>query len=131
VQGGAKGIVDALFQIAKEAGGAGVYVGSDIREGSTTSSGNVSDHSRNDSEMAARDIGVVGIDLISGPPHPKLDRACKAIVEKLGGKYEPGTRIVENFQLKGYRVQIIWHTPDYGGHMGHIHAGAKRITGMP
>jgi 3D (Asp-Asp-Asp) domain-containing protein len=129
--GGAKGIVDALFEIAKEAGGAGVYVGSDIREGSTTSSGNMSDHSSNDENMAARDIGVVGIDLIVGPPHPKLDRACEAIVEELGGNYKPGTRIVENFYIDNYRVQVIWHTPEYGGHMGHIHVGAKRTIGVP
>jgi len=124
--GGAKGIVDALAALAAREGGEGVYVGSDYREGSTTSSGNMSDHASNDANAAARDIGVRGIDLIVGPPSPKLDRACQAIVEKLGGRYAPGTRIVENFHVRGFRVQVIWHTPEYGGHMGHIHVGARR-----
>ena len=28
---------------------------------------------------------------------------------------------------RGFRVQIIWHTPEYGGHLGHIHVGVRRL----
>lgn len=124
-EGGARGLVDSLFEIGRDAGGSKVYVGSDIRPGSTTSSGNVSDHSENNARRAARDIGKKGVDLIVGPPSAELDDACQAIVEALGGKYQKGTRIVQNFHHKGFRVQIIWRTPEYGGHMGHIHCGAR------
>lgn len=125
--GGAKGIVDQLVKIAQAAGGTGVYVGSSFRPGSTTSSGNVSDHASNDAGRAARDIGVQGIDLITGPPSPKLDKACAAIVSALGGSYQEGTTIVQNFQFAGYQVQVIWRTPLYGGHMGHVHCGAHKL----
>lgn len=27
------------------------------------------------------------------------------------------------------RIQGIWRTPEYGGHMGHIHIGARRGEG--
>jgi hypothetical protein len=125
-QGGARALVDSLAQIAQAAGGGGVYVVSDSRPGSTTSSGNVSDHASNDAERAARDIAVKGVNAITGPPMPELDRAVVAIGKSLGRTYKPGVRIVDTFTYKGFRVQIIWRTPEYGGHMGHIHAGAHR-----
>jgi hypothetical protein len=128
--GGARGIVEQAFEIAKEAGGDTLYVGSDLRPNSITTSGNVSDHSRNDATQAARDIGVRGIDLITGPPSPKLDKAVVAIGKAFGRNYGSGTsgpfQNADNIQFEGYRIQIIWRTPKYGGHMGHIHVGAKR-----
>lgn len=124
--GGARQIVEAAASLASQIGGEGVYVGSDFRAGSTTSSGNVSDHSSNDATRAARDIGVRGINLITGPPSARLDRAVVAIGQAFGRSYSGGVRIVDTFQWRGYRVQIIWRTPEYGGHMGHIHIGARR-----
>ena len=125
-QGGARGIVDQAFGIARRVGGPNVYVGSAYRPSSYTTSGNRSDHSENNTGRAARDIGRTGYNLLSGPPTPELDKAVVAIGKALGRNYGDGKhRIVDSFYWRGYRVQIIWRTPEYGGHQGHIHIGAR------
>jgi hypothetical protein len=125
--GGAKGIVEDARKIGEHAGGSGVFVVSAYRPGSTTDSGTPSDHSHNDSDQAARDIAVQGIDALVGPPSPKLDKAVVAIGDAFGRDYGDGNKtIIDTFNWKGFRVQIIWRTPLYGGHMGHIHIGARR-----
>lgn len=127
-RGGAKGIVDQAFAIAHAAGGSTVYVGSSSRPGSTTTSGNVSDHSSNDASRAARDIGKRNVDLLVGPPSAELDKGVVAIGKAFGKSYGNGARtIIDTFTWKGFRVQIIWRTPLYGGHMGHIHIGVRRL----
>lgn len=125
--GGAKGIVDQIADLAKRVGGASIYVGSDYRPGSTTSSGNVSDHASNNATRAARDIGKRGTNLITGPPSPEMDRAVVAIGKALGRTYKLGAVVIDTFQWNGFRVQLLWRTPKYGGHMGHLHAGVSRI----
>jgi hypothetical protein len=121
---GAAGIVDRCAAIAKSFG---TYVSSAYRPGSITTSGNVSDHSQNNAHMAARDIAVKGIDAITGPPSPKLDDAVVRIGWAFGRNYTLGETIdADTFQWQGYRIQIIWRTPKYGGHMGHIHVGARK-----
>lgn len=125
--GGARGIVEDAVRVAQCAGGANVYVGSDYRPGDTVGSGGLSDHAGNNSIRAARDIGVRGIDLLKGPPSPQLDRGAAAIGKIFGRSYGNGARlIIDSFQWKGYRIQIIWRTPKYGGHLGHIHIGALK-----
>ena len=123
-QGGAKGLVDSAFAIAKAVGGEDVFVVSAYRPGDPK------DHGSNDADKAARDIAVRGIDALVGPPSPKLDRACVALGEAFGRpNYGNGTsgpfQGADTFQWKGYRVQIIWRTPAWGGHMGHIHIGCR------
>lgn len=125
--GGARGIVERIVAIAQQAGGSGVGVVSSYRPGSTVGSGAPSDHSGNDASRAARDIAADGIDAFKGPPSPKLDAAAAAIGRAFGRPYGNGTgTIIDTFSYQGYRVQVIWRTPLYGGHMGHIHAGAHR-----
>jgi hypothetical protein len=143
LSGGAKTIVDSAVEIAKAAGGTTVYAGSGLRSGDKLPSGNYSDHAQNNKYRAARDIGVQGINLITGPPSPKLDLAVVAIGKAFGKEYSvptPGVpviprpgypapivnRIVDTFTWNGYRIQIIWRTPEYGGHMGHIHIGVLK-----
>ena len=87
-----------------------------------------SDHSHNDASQAARDIAVPGVDALVGPPSSTLDRAVVAIGAQFGRSYEPGQTIIDTFEWKGYRIQVIWRTPLYGGHMGHIHIGARQTT---
>lgn len=124
--GGAKAIVEGAFQIAKNTNPKATVV-SDYRAGSTTSGGGTSDHSGNDSSRAARDIGEPGVNALTGPPTAGLDAAAAAIGQAFGRDYGSGKqRIVDTFTYKGYRVQIIWRTPEYGGHMGHIHIGARK-----
>lgn len=126
IEGGARGIVDQAAALAIAVGGDQVYVGSDYRQGDTVGSGAPSDHSGNDAYRAARDIGVRGFDLLVGPPQPQLDQAVVAIGEQLGRSYGNGTGvIIDTFTWHGFRVQIIWRTPLYGGHMGHIHIGVR------
>ncbi len=118
--GSARGLVDSAVQIAQAAGGGGVFVVSAHRPGDPL------DHGSNDANRAARDIAVRGVDAITGPPMPELDRAVIAIGKAMGRNYRANARIVDTFTLDGLRVQIIWRTPEYGGHMGHIHIGARR-----
>lgn len=131
-EGGAKGLVESIVRIAQNAGGSGVYVVSDFRPGDVVDSGAPSDHSGNNAARAARDIAVRGIDAIVGPPSPKLDEAIVAIGEAFGRSgYGRGTsgpfQSADTFTWRGYRVQLIWRTPKWGGHMGHIHAGARKL----
>lgn len=125
-EGGAAGIVDQAAALATKVGGSTIYVGSAFRPGSVTTSGALSDHAGNDDGRAARDIGKRGVDLLAGPPSHELDRAAVAIGVALGRNYALGETIIDTFPWKGYRIQIIWRTPQYGGHQGHIHIGARK-----
>jgi hypothetical protein len=126
--GGAKGIVEQAVEIAKQAYNQSIVV-SDYRPGSTTSSGNVSDHSANDAQRAARDISEPGINALTGPPTKGLDRAAAAIGKAFGRDYGDGSKtIIDTFQYEGFQVQIIWRTPKFGGHMGHIHVGCHILV---
>jgi hypothetical protein len=120
ISGGAKGIVERAVAIAEPSG---TWVASAHRPGDFGS-----DHSRNDAFMAARDIAVRGINALFGPPSPRLDEAVVKIGAQFGRTYRPGVMIVDTFPWKEFRIQIIWRTPLYGGHMGHIHIGARRET---
>ena len=130
--GGARGIVEQAAVLAAEVGGKGVFVGSSHRPGDVLASGKPSDHSQNRDRLAARDIGVRGRNLLTGPPSRRLDKAVVAIGQAFGrpgygngrsGPYQDA----DTFVWKGYRIQIIWRTPKWGGHMGHIHIGAKKL----
>lgn len=127
-QGGAKGIVDQAFAVARSAGGSSLYVGSALRPGAVTTSGSVSDHSENNANRAARDIGDRDSpNLLTGPPTDDLDRACVAVGAAFGRTYTLGQVVdADTFVWNSFRIQIIWRTPKYGGHMGHIHVGARR-----
>lgn len=121
---GARKLVESAFRIARAAGGEGVYVASAFRPGDPK------DHGSNDADKAARDIAVQGIDALVGPPSPKLDRGVVAIGKALGRNYGNGTSgpfvQADNIYVRGFRVQVIWRTPEWGGHMGHIHIGCRR-----
>lgn len=129
-EGGAKAIVDQAAEIAKQVTNDKSFVVSAYRPGSTTSGGGVSDHSENSDRRAARDIAIPGIDAIAGPPSPLLDEACVEIGKAFGRTYSKGQVVdADTFTWHGYRIQIIWRTPKYGGHMGHIHVGARWSKG--
>jgi hypothetical protein len=117
---GAKEIVETAVRIAERAHKE-LYVVSDFRPGDPK------DHGSNDWDKAARDIAFPGLDALVGPPHPYLDDAVVLIGHAFGRKYQKGVRIVDTFYWHGWRIQIIWHTPEYGGHRGHIHIGAHWI----
>ena len=131
ILGGAKGIVEraaaiAGAKVACTAPAAASYdtcIASDYRPTDYDS-----DHSGNDGSRAARDIAVPGVDALVGPPSATLDRAVVAIGARFGRSYEPGETIIDTFEWKGYQLQVIWRTPLYGGHMGHIHIGARQTT---
>ena len=130
--GGARGIVEQAAVLAAEVGGKGVFVGSSHRPGDVLASGQPSDHSQNGDRLAARDIGVRGRNLLTGPPSRRLDKAVVAIGHAFGrpgyGNGRSGPfQDADTFVWKGYRIQIIWRTPKWGGHMGHIHIGAKKL----
>lgn len=100
----------------------GTRVVSDHRRGDSK------DHGSNDSDKAARDIAFKNVNALTGPPHRNLDIACKHICDAFNRPYNLGSTIIDSFNWHGYRIQIIWRTPLYGGHMGHIHIGAKQVV---
>jgi hypothetical protein len=122
---GAKQIVEDAFRVASTFDN-NIYVASAYRPGDPL------DHGSNDKDKAARDIAYRGIDALVGPPHPALNKACVALGEAFGRSgYGNGTsgpfQQADSFSWHGFRVQIIWQTPQWGGHMGHIHIGAKQL----
>ena len=131
---GARKMVEKAVNIAIEAGGEGVYVASDHRPEDRVASGAPSDHSSNNQYQAARDIAVKGIDALVGPPSTKLDRAVVQIGKAFNRDYGNGKTFfekhggIDQFEFGDFRVQIIWRTPKWGGHLGHIHIGIKLIN---
>jgi hypothetical protein len=125
--GGSKGIVDSALFLAQAVGGSKIYLVSGYRPNSVTTSGNSSDHSSNSEWKAARDIGHQGTNALTGPPTHDLDMAAVAIGEAFGRKYKLGTTVIDTFHWRGYRVQVLWRTPQFGGHMGHIHIGSEKL----
>jgi hypothetical protein len=121
--GGARAIVEGLFDIAVQAGGPDIYILSGKREtGGLTTGGTVSDHGWDDATRAARDIALRG----HNSPTPQLDAACVAIGNALGRNFALGATIdADTREFHGFRTQVIWRTPKYGGHMNHIHVGAR------
>lgn len=120
---GALSIVQSAAAIAAPFG---TTVVSGSRPGSTTTTGNQSDHSERNANRAANDIGVEGVDALKGPPPKQLDQAIVAIGDAFGRPYKGGKGIVDTFHRHGFQIQVIWRVPSYGGHMGHIHVGAHR-----
>ena len=97
-----------------------LYVVSDYRPGDPM------DHGSNDWDKAARDIAHPNFDALVGPPHPDLDDAAVVIGEVLDRNYRLGETIIDTWHVDGWRLQVIWRTPKYGGHMGHIHCGCHK-----
>lgn len=117
---GARGIVEGAAIIART-------VSPTLHVVSAHRPGDPRDHGSNDGNKAARDIAKRGVDAIHGPPSAELDRAVVAIGRMFGRDYGDGSRrVVDAFDWNGYRIQILWRTPAYGGHMGHIHIGARK-----
>lgn len=121
---GAKQIVEDAFRLAAKFD-ENIFVVSAYRPGDPL------DHGSNDADKAARDIAYRGIDALVGPPHPSLNRACVALGEAFGRSgYGNGTsgpfQNADTFSWHGFRVQIIWQTTQWGGHLGHIHIGARK-----
>lgn len=127
--GGAGGVLDILNEVIAVAreGRPGVTVVSSFRPGEVLPSGQLSDHAFNTPLQAARDIGFVGVDALVGPPPLALDEAIVDVGAYFGRSYSGGTEIIDTFEWNGLRVQIIWRTPLYGGHMGHIHVGIRTL----
>jgi hypothetical protein len=116
---GARHMVETAVRIAQDAHDV-LYVVSDYRPGDPM------DHGSNDFDRAARDIAHPQFGALWGPPHPYLDDAVVLIGKAFGRNYQKGVRIVDTFHQHGWRIQIIWHTPEYGGHLGHIHLGINQ-----
>ena len=76
--------------------------------------------------MPATTPGKRGVDLLKGPPQPELDAAIAAIGKAFGRDYGNGrSTVIDTFDWRGYRIQVIHRTPKYGGHEGHGHVGVR------
>lgn len=89
--------------------------------------GDPMDHGSNDWDKAARDVAYPGRDALKGPPHRDLDDAAVIIGRAFGRKYEWAEPSVDTHHWNGWRVQVIWRVPAYGGHLGHVHLGIHRL----
>jgi len=91
-------------------------------------SGNVSDHSADDANRAARDLSN-SPDPLNGPPTPEMDRAVEEIGRAYGRQIDGSKPVQEFFDYNGLKMQIIYRTPPSktdAGHMGHIHVSGSK-----
>jgi len=85
--------------------------------------GDDGDHGGNGFDRAARDIAHPKYDALTGPPQPELDDVAVVLGFALRRLYARGSTVIDTWHELGWRLQVIWRTPKYGGHMGHIHFG--------
>jgi len=116
--GGSKEIADRLWNIAKEA--SPDLSASGKRCTRDTADGNVSDHYYGRLASWAYDISN-GTQV----PDPSKDKAAKAMLNAFGLNYTGGVLDALNINCGDFRVQFIYRTPKYGGHMNHIHVGVR------
>jgi hypothetical protein len=83
-----------------------------------TSSGGVSDHWLGSTNAFAYDL--------SGSKK-QMDRAAKALMKSLGHAWDGTSPLIEDIYVGPFRIQIIYNTPKYGGHLNHIHFGVRRV----
>jgi len=89
------------------------------RDTKHTSSGGVSDHWVGSTSAFAYDLsGSVS----------KMNKAASAIMLALGIKWDPSQgELIKDVYKGPYRIQVIYNTPKYGGHLDHIHVGVRRV----
>jgi len=112
--GGSYGPATTLAKLAERYG---LQVTSTKRDTKLSASGLPSDHWVGSKNAYAYDVGG---------SVAEMDRAAKAITQRLGIPYNGGTLVgskVEN----GLRYQILYRTDVGGNHYNHIHIGVKRV----
>ena len=114
--------VEAVEWAAAVARRHGVDTISAFRPGSRTSTGNLSNHAGNDDQRAARDLSNTG----NKGGSKEQEAALKEIMEGFGRKYRKRGPITDSFKWGDLDVEIIYRTPAYGDHRGHIHVGAHQ-----
>jgi hypothetical protein len=118
--GGARAMVEQAAVRAIFATGGKAIVVSDYRPGDALN------HGGNNSDRAARDIAMPGVNALTGPWNSDLDTAAKAVAETFGQRYQPTGGVIEGFDYKGFRCDLLYRTPANGGHLGHVHIGCHR-----
>ena len=113
----AKEAVEWAAMVAKRHG---VEIISSHRPGDVTSTGNLSNHAGNDASRAARDLSNTG----NRGPSKEQEAAVRDILRGFGKTYPRRGPIIKTFNWGNLRVEIIYRTPAYGDHRGHIHVGA-------
>lgn len=116
-KGGARGMADRSARIGAQHG---LGVISAHRPKATTTSGNISDHSQNDAERAARDLSN------GSKPTPEMDAAVEEIARSFGQRVNGKKSVVKTFNYQGFRVQLLYRTNTGGNHFNHIHVGVRK-----
>lgn len=117
--GGSKAIIDQIRNKAAP----NLDVISAKRSTKNTSSGHPSDHWTGSRNAYAYDLSDTG----NAGPSPGQTQAAKNIMKMLGMSWSGRGRLVESPIIDGYRIQVIYNTPEYGDHRGHIHLGVKKV----
>lgn len=100
----------------------GLQVISGSRPGAVTTTGNVSNHSANNAGRAARDLSNTN----NRGGSPEQEAALRDIMEGFGQHYRSRGPIIITFKWGKLRMEIIYRTPKYGDHRGHIHVGGHQ-----
>lgn len=115
--GGAKGYVDRAVSLANTFG---VKQISRLRPGDRVQSGGLSDHAEDNQRRSATDLSNTG----NRGPSPEMDAVAEAIAAMTGQRVNGKRPIVKTWHTDGgARHQLIYRTPAYGDHRGHIHYG--------
>ena len=115
--GGWGGSYAPATQVAKVGEHYGLVPTSQKRDTKMTSSGNTSDHWVGSKNSYAYDLGGTV---------PQMDRAAKAITQRLGIPYKGGP-LVATVTRHGLRYQVLYRTNVGGNHFNHIHIGVRRV----
>jgi hypothetical protein len=115
--GGWGGSYAPATQVAKVGEHYGLVPTSEKRDTKMTSSGNTSDHWVGSKNSYAYDLGGT----VS-----QMDRAAKAITQRLGIPYKGGP-LVATVTRNGLRYQVLYRTNVGGNHFNHIHIGVRRV----
>lgn len=113
--GGSLAVAKKLSRLAIQDG---LKVTSEKRDRQHTASGGVSDHWVGSKTSYAYDMaGSV----------EQMDKAAKRILDALGIPWDGSSSIVQNKNVNGYRIQVLYRTEVGGNHYDHIHIGVRKI----
>lgn len=115
--GGSYNLAKGFAGIAKDLG---LGVMSEKRERQHTASGGISDHWVGNKNAYAFDLSN------GSSPTREMDAAARAIMARLGVRYDGKSELVRNVNVGDYRVQVLYRTHVGGNHFNHIHVGVRR-----
>jgi hypothetical protein len=88
---------------------------------STTTDGNVSDHSTSSKKAYAYDLSN------GDSPTPEMDKTALQIAKRFDIPWSGSGLVSKTLPGGVFRVQLIYRTMEGGNHFNHVHFGVRRI----